>query len=88
MLKSCSNCQSIHDSKYDCGKSNKGNKKGTDADKFRSSSAWNKKREQIKQRDNYLCQICIRKLHNTIEKYTYDNISVHHIEKVNEVMLD
>lgn len=39
---------------------------------------WQKKRDEIKQRDNYLCQVCIRKLYDTRNQYTYDSLEVHH----------
>ena len=46
--------------------------------KFRNSSKWQKKRNQIKKRDSFLCQICIRELYGTRRKYTYENLEVHH----------
>jgi 5-methylcytosine-specific restriction enzyme A len=80
LLRSCSYCGSIHDSKYVCPKKPVRKKdKPTYIDKFRWSKAWQKKRKQINERDNYLCQVCIRELYNTIRKYTYQNIEVHHI---------
>lgn len=42
--------------------------------KFRNSGVWKKKAEEIKERDKYLCQICLKK--NIIN--TRD-LSVHHI---------
>ena len=41
-------------------------KKNTKASKFRNSNAWITKREQIKKRDKYLCQVC---LNDNIYKY-------------------
>lgn len=85
MLKSCSYCNRIHDSKYICDQKRKAIndrqrrfKDNREIDKFRNSKEWKLKREEIKQRDNYLCQICIRELYNTLRKYTYDELSVHH----------
>jgi len=78
MKKSCKYCGRIHDSKYDCGMKPKRKKQGNEKDKFRWSRKWREKREQIKQRDNYLCQICIRKLYDTYNQYTYDYLEVHH----------
>ena len=65
MLKSCSYCGKIHDSKYICKEKPKQKKEVTEADKFRWTRVWQKKREDIKKRDLYLCQICIRELYNT-----------------------
>lgn len=78
MLKSCKYCMRIHDSKIDCGKKPKRVKQGNDKDRFRWTQAWQRKREEIKKRDKFLCQICIRELYETFDKYTYDNIEVHH----------
>lgn len=82
MLKSCVYCQRVHDSKYDCGRKPKPRKKYTDIDGFRSTTAWQRKREQIRVRDRNLCQICIRNLYGAIQQYTYDNLSVHHAESI------
>ncbi|KZL93544.1 HNH endonuclease [Clostridium magnum] len=78
MLKSCKYCGKIHDSKYDCGKKPQRKKQNNHKDKFRWTKAWQKKREEIKQRDNFLCQVCIRKLYDTYKQYAYDNLEVHH----------
>ena len=68
MLRSCQYCGRIHDNKFICSQKPTRKKYTTEADKFRSTNKWRKKREEIKNRDLYLCQICIRELHNT-KKY-------------------
>lgn len=78
MLKSCKYCGRIHDSKFDCAMKPARGKKITYIDRFRSTRKWRDKREQIRQRDNNLCQICIRGLYGTDRKYNYDDLSVHH----------
>lgn len=78
MLKSCKYCMRIHDSKYDCGKKPKKLKKTSKKDRFRWTVAWQKKREEIKERDNYLCQVCIRNRYNTSEQFNYNDLEVHH----------
>lgn len=85
MLRSCKYCGKIHDTKHDCGR--KPIYKKTTGGKgycFRKSEAWTKKSLEIRERDGYLCQICVRKLHNTIRQFNYDTLSVHHIVPVNE----
>ena len=84
MLKSCSYCGRIHDSKYICKEKPSKNKTITEADKFRWTSLWQKKREEIKKRDLYLCQICIRELYNTVTKYNTEELSVHHNTPINK----
>lgn len=84
MLKSCSYCGRIHDSKYDCGKRPKKFKKKYEKDAFRSSYAWQRKTEEIKARDNHLCQVCIRNLYGTIARLNSIGLSVHHAISLKE----
>lgn len=84
-LKSCKYCGRIHKKEFVCPMKPKSNKyKTSEADKFRWTRTWQKKREHIKSRDKHLCQICIRKLYNTINKYNYNNLEVHHIVPIKE----
>lgn len=79
MLKSCQYCGRIHDSKYDCGKKPKRIiKKNTEAYRFRSTTAWQLKRKEIKERDSFVCQICLRNLYEPERRFETDNLSVHH----------
>jgi 5-methylcytosine-specific restriction enzyme A len=85
MLRSCSYCGSIHDSKYVCPKKPVRTKdKPTYIDKFRWSKAWQNKRRQINERDNFMCQVCMRVLYQTQLRYNYKNIEVHHIVPLSE----
>lgn len=47
-------------------------------DSFRSTSAWQRKAEEIKERDHYLCQVCIRNLYGTKIRLNHESLSVHH----------
>lgn len=76
-LKSCRYCGKVHAN--ECEMKPKRMKKGTDADSFRSRNIWAKKRKEIRTRDKELCQVCIRDLHNTVSKYNFKELSVHHI---------
>jgi len=84
MLKSCQYCNRIHDSKHICIQKQASitlrqkKFKYTTKDSFRNTQAWQHKREEIRQRDSNLCQICIRKLYDTLNQYTYNDLSVHH----------
>ncbi len=81
MLVSCQHCGSIHQRNYECPKKPKRTEyKVTDIDKFRWTSKWKKKSKYIREvRDGHMCQVCIRKLHNTMKQYTFEGIEVHHI---------
>ena len=60
-------------------------KDGNDkAVKFRNTKAWARKSTEIRQRDRYLCQLCLRNLYDTIEWLNYKTVEVHHIIGINE----
>ena len=79
MQKSCKYCGGIHDESYNCPQRPVTHKKVDDAVRFRNTTKWQKKRTEIKRRDKYLCQICIREMYNTLYKYTYKDLQVHHV---------
>ena len=77
MFKSCSKCGKIHDTKYIC---NVGRTfTGGDERKLRSKYSWTKKSEEIRERANYLCEVC-----RDQGIFTYENLEVHHITKVKD----
>jgi hypothetical protein len=82
-LKSCKYCGKIHSGICE-EKPQNNRKKGTNADRFRWTKDWQTKRDDIRERDNQLCQVCIRKLYGTLNQFTYDDLSVHHIEPLHE----
>ena len=84
MLKSCQYCGRIHDSKFVCNQRPQRKRYNTEADKFRWTRLWQKKREEIKKRDLNLCQICKRELYNTETKYNTVDLEVHHNIPINE----
>lgn len=84
MLKSCKYCLRIHDSKFDCGKKPKRYKEINDINRFRWSRRWNKKSISIRERDNYLCQICLTNQYDTFIKYNSEQLEVHHIIPLHE----
>ena len=78
MLKACGKCGRIHDYNYKCRVSTVKHIRTAD-DRLRSTSAWQKKREDIKERSKWLCAVCL------VENiYTYDNLEVHHIKKLKD----
>ena len=56
----------------------------TEADKFRKTKRWTNKSIEIRQRDRYLCRVCEADLYNTIQRFTYNELDVHHIVPINE----
>ena len=78
MWKSCSKCGKVHDVKYKCNvRATK--PVPTEDRRLRSQSAWTNKSIEIRERSNYLCQVCLDQ-----GKYTYDGLEVHHIEKLKD----
>lgn len=75
MLRSCAVCGGIHEEDKMCKRTYK---KDSRAYYFRNSNKWILKREQIKKRDKYLCQVCLKD-----GIYTYNNLQVHHIIPIN-----
>jgi len=84
MMKSCSYCYGIHPKGYECPKKPKRKKEVTEVNKFRWSRTWRNKAIEINERDKYMCQICIRLMFNTMQRFNYTNIEVHHIIPLNE----
>lgn len=54
-------------------------KSKTKAQAFRSSYAWLKKQQTIRERDFNLCRICLLNKYDTKTVYNTSNLSVHHI---------
>lgn len=84
MLTTCRYCGRIHDRKMICPKKPKRKKKNTDAETFRKTTAWQRKAEEIKERDMYLCQLCLRGFRGSLVKYNYHKLSVHHVVPILE----
>lgn len=82
MLKTCSVCGRIHDFNIICYRHKK--KPKTKANKFRDTYEWKEKRKRIKERDKHLCQICIDGKYNTLYRYNYKQLEVHHIIPIEE----
>ena len=82
MYKMCGRCGGIHDINKTCWKSRP--KKRTHVDKFRNTQAWQKKAKEIKERDKYLCQVCLTGNYKTSMMYTYQKLEVHHITSLEQ----
>lgn len=89
MLRSCPYCGRIHEKSYICPQKRQRQaerqRKGGDREtKFRYTKAWKEKREEIRERDSYCCQLCIRGLYDPERKYETEDLSVHHIIPIAE----
>ena len=81
MLVSCSYCGLVHERGYKCNKAlrTKRIKEANYITRFRSSRLWKKKRDEIKKRDKFLCQVCLLDKYFTERRYNFENLEVHHI---------
>lgn len=89
MLRSCPYCGRIHEKSYICPQkqqrlAERQKKDGAKETKFRYTKAWKEKREDVKSRDGYCCQLCVRGLYDPDRKYETDDLSVHHIIPIAE----
>jgi len=84
MLKTCSRCGIVPENHVCPYKKTYKKDRYENADKFRKSTTWTNKSIKIRERDKYLCQLCIRNLYNTFNLYTYKGVEVHHIIPINE----
>ena len=80
ILRTCSRCGGLHPLGEKCYKNSK-NYYQHDAEirKFRNNAEWKKKSAEIRERDKFLCQICLKK-----NIFNYKNLSVHHIQPIAE----
>ena len=89
MYRSCRYCGRIHKANYMCPLKpkeiyNRGSTNSNEVVKFRNTQAWRKKSREIKERDLYLCQICIRKIYGNIPHCHTDKVETHHIIKLED----
>ena len=78
--RSCQYCGRVHPVGYACPKRPKRRKQGArEAERFRNTYAWRKKREAIRARDHYLCVYSLA--HGQI---VYEDLEVHHIIPLEE----
>lgn len=78
MLISCPYCGRMHPRGYVCPSRPKrkwNRKERGQNERFRSSAAWQKKRQEILQRDHYLCRICLEDEH----RLNHEDLQIHHI---------
>ena len=77
MYKACSKCGKIHDSRQQCKSFRV--YQTTNERALRSTSRWKEKSLEIRERANWLCEVC-----RDQGVYTYDGLEVHHIEKIKD----
>ena len=84
MYKTCSKCGVVPEGHICPYRTYRKKDNNSNANKFRKTKGWTKKSIEIRQRDRYLCKVCIKNLYNTINTYNYDKLEVHHITPIEE----
>ena len=87
MLKSCKYCGRVHDSSYDCGKRPRfARARRTAEHEFRSKKIWTDKSLDIRTRDHFCCQLCLRDILRppALPQINTQEVQVHHITPVAE----
>ena len=92
MLKTCSTCGRVHDFNAVCPKRIEYERRrsaqydrrqyvrDSKADKFRSTQAWQRKRNEVRERDLNVCRYCFLVRHRIVT----DGLSVHHIVPIEQ----
>lgn len=78
IYKSCSVCGKIHSRSGKCPFKRSYFATGDDR-KLRGTSAWQKKSIEIREKANYLCEVC-----KDQGEYVFDDLEVHHIVKLKD----
>ena len=76
MFKACSACGRIHGYNSVCRI--KAEKK-TEERRLRNQTAWKHKAKEIKEKANYLCEVC-----RDDNVYNYKHLDAHHVEKIKD----
>ena len=78
MYKACSRCGKVHSSTYKCTH-NKAKYDYTEVKRLRNKYQWELKSKEIREKTNYLCEVCRDK-----GIYNYNMLEVHHITPIHE----
>ena len=81
----CKYCGIVKRGEHKCPhKTYRKKERDSQADKFRNTKRWQNKRDEIKTRDKWLCQVCLRNRYNTLSFLNYKTVQVHHITSIQE----
>ena len=78
MYKACAKCGKIHSKNGKCPFSKRFIADDEER-KLRKTYRWQRKSEEIREKANYLCEVC-----KDQGEYVFDNLEVHHIVKIKD----
>ena len=84
MKKTCKYCGVVNEDHICPYKRSRAKQGDRQSDRFRKTKAWTNKSIEIRQRDRYLCRVCMANLYNTMNWLNYKGVEVHHITPINE----
>ena len=84
MLKTCKYCGIVPEDHICPYRKHRNREHNTVSDKFHKTRAWTEKSKAIRERDKYLCLVCLANKYNTINQLNYKNLEVHHIVPIKE----
>lgn len=84
MLKTCKWCGIVSEDHICPYRKPRRTKENTKANTFRKTNKWTQKSKEIRERDKYLCRVCINDLYNTVNQFNYKKLEVHHIVPIEE----
>lgn len=84
MKKLCVYCGRVHDSRLDCGHKPKRHETDSRAQHIRNRYRWRRTREAVRERDNNICQLCLRNYKGALRPYEYEGLEIHHIIPIEE----
>nr|DAO53779.1 MAG TPA: NinG recombination protein [Caudoviricetes sp.] len=79
MYKACSRCGKVHDINHKCYVGKIYKQSTANERNLRATNRWKMKSEEIRERANYLCEVC-----RDEGVYTYKGLEVHHITKLKD----
>lgn len=84
MLKTCKYCGVVNENHICPHRKSRVKKQDKETVRFRNTKTWANKSIEIRQRDRYLCKVCLENLYNTLNWLNHKGIEVHHITPINE----
>ena len=84
MKKSCKYCGVVDENHICPHRKDSRQKEPTQIRRFRNSKVWVSKSIEIRERDKYLCQVCLTDKYDTVMTLNFKKLEVHHIAPLSQ----